>query len=166
MSHSIIFYLDSLNNEFYVPHSIILLNQKSIPGDMRIFASRCDKQHLSSRNWQDTECRESPICKPHQKRKSIFVLVMNWTENNVQIPHFLLGLGRTYITMNIIWILDKRIDYKICATCHKTFWNSSASVILFFQEALKFYIKMVLSYLVPHFFNKFKVSILIDMTGE
>ena len=50
MSHSINSYLVSLNNEFYEPHSSILLNQKSIPGDMTIFASRCDKQHLSSRN--------------------------------------------------------------------------------------------------------------------
>ena len=108
MSHSIISYLGSLNNEFYVPHSSILLNQKSIPGDMTIFASRCDKQHLSSRNWQHTECRESPKNVSHTKKlKSIFVLVMNWTENNLQISHFMLGLGRTYITINIIWILAK-----------------------------------------------------------
>ena len=133
MSHSIISYLGSLNNEFDESHSSILLNQKSIPGDMTIFASRCDKQHLSSRNWQDTECRESPKCKPHKKLKSIFVLVMNWTENNVQLSHFMLGLGRTYITINIIWILDKRTDCKICKTCHKTFWNSSASTILLFS---------------------------------
>ena len=107
MSHSIISDLGNLNNEFYVPHNSILLNQKSIPGDMTIFTSRCDKQHLSSRNWQQTECRESPKCKPHKKLKSFFVLVMNWTENNVQISHFMLGLGRTYITINSIWILAK-----------------------------------------------------------
>ena len=42
-----------------------------------------------------------------KKLKSVFVLVMNWTENNVQISHFMLELGRTYITINIIWILAK-----------------------------------------------------------
>ena len=77
-----------------------------------------------------------PYVSHTKKFTSIFVLVMNWTENNVQIPQFMLGLARTNITMNIIWILDKGTHCKICATCHKTFWNSSASSILLFQEAL------------------------------
>ena len=55
MSHSIISYLGSLNNEFDEPHSSILLNQKSIPGDMTIFASRCDKQHLRTGSIQSAE---------------------------------------------------------------------------------------------------------------
>ena len=74
----------------------------------------------------------------HTKNLKVSVIVMNWTENNVQLSQFMLGSGRTYITINIIWILDKRTDCKICVTCHKTFWNSSASTIMLFQEALKF----------------------------
>ena len=131
MSHSIISYLGSLNNEFMCPIAVYFWTKNLFLETWRIL-------HLGSRNWQHTECRESPKCNPHKKLKSIFVLVMNWTEDNVQLSHFMLGLGRTYITINIIWILDKRADCKICATCHKTFWNSSASTILLSQEALKF----------------------------
>ena len=90
MSYSMKFYLCSLNNKYSDSYINILLNQKSTPGYMTIFASRCDKQHL----FPETGSKRSEGNLPDVSHtKSIFDLVMNRTESKLQGPHFMPGLG-------------------------------------------------------------------------
>ena len=93
----------------------------------------------STGNWQHTECRESPKNVSHTKKlKSIFVLVMNWTENNLQISHFMLGLGRTYIIINIIWILAKGQTAKFVQHATKLSEIHHRPPSCFFRKLLSF----------------------------
>ena len=82
--------MGSLNNEFYMPHSSILLNHK-------IYSWRHDDFRISV--WQAApqfqelagySAENLPYVSHTKQLKSIFVLGMNRTENNVQIPHFML----------------------------------------------------------------------------
>ena len=53
ISHSIIFYLGSLNNKYIMSYSSILLNPKSIPDYMTIFTSRWDKPIENKVSFQE-----------------------------------------------------------------------------------------------------------------